>query len=390
MVEKNTAKVIQDERGIALVISLLVMTLLTLVGTMFLNISTTESTISRNEISTARVFQLSEAGIQHAKKSLESKDLSDVIADTATVFATGNSASLGGGTYTVDVTNNFGAGFPRGTIPADAVSGACTPSATVDCDRIVVVNATGNFQGNEQIVEAIIRVPAPLAISGALSTLDGTDTPSAEAEDIESSASIDGNDCNPPSAGGGPGPGPDKPGIGVESAAARGDLISDINDPSTVTGGGGGSPDVQIDPDTMSGSELTVVVNALIASGTAIGTAPCNGGTYGTPASPQVCYGTSIPSGSTGAGILVFTDDVEIENLTYEGIIIVVGSGRFRMFGSSNIYGAVIQKNYTGSHSGETRFRMEDSASICYSSAAVQTASSNSEVGGATMAWYEQ
>ncbi|MFQ5961966.1 MAG: PilX N-terminal domain-containing pilus assembly protein, partial [Candidatus Methylomirabilales bacterium] len=157
MVEKNTAKVIQDERGIALVISLLVMTLLTLVGTMFLNISTTESTISRNEISTARVFQLSEAGIQHAKKSLESKDLSDVIADTATVFATGNSASLGGGTYTVDVTNNFGAGFPRGTIPADAVSGGCTPSATVDCDRIVVVTSTGSFQGSQQAVETIME-----------------------------------------------------------------------------------------------------------------------------------------------------------------------------------------------------------------------------------------
>ncbi|MFQ5962169.1 MAG: PilX N-terminal domain-containing pilus assembly protein, partial [Candidatus Methylomirabilales bacterium] len=67
---------LKDERGIALVISLMVMVLLTLVGTLFLTTSTTESTISRNEISTARTFELADAGLQHGKKSLESKNLS--------------------------------------------------------------------------------------------------------------------------------------------------------------------------------------------------------------------------------------------------------------------------------------------------------------------------
>ncbi|MFQ5741822.1 MAG: hypothetical protein ACE5JX_22730, partial [Acidobacteriota bacterium] len=386
--------------------------------------STTESTISRNEISTARTFELADAGVQHAKKSLESLNLSDVIADTATVFAGSNTGSLGGGTYTVDVTNNFGAGFPRGTIAADAAAGACVPSATVDCDRIVVVNSTGGFQDSQKIVEAIIQVPLVVA-PGAVYTMDGPDSDEpAEIEDLETGAgaSISGNDCNPPSAGGGSGAGPNLPGIAVQTANAHTAVVDSLDTDLPGVTGVNGSGDVQVTPGAMSDAEFNVWVTSLIAVSTPVGSGNCGNSSgpgsdkFGTWANPEICYaetsasdglGDLVPNGSTGAGILIVKDldpttvidpitglpvpdptSSSVEDFTYEGIVIVVGDGRFRMRGSSRIYGALIQKNQTGSHSGETRLRVRDDSQICYSSLAVKTVSPAAQ--GGVVAWYEQ
>ncbi|MFQ5962585.1 MAG: hypothetical protein ACE5MG_14445 [Candidatus Methylomirabilales bacterium] len=374
------------ERGVVLITALLVMVFLLPLGAVFLKVALTESLIASNEVSAARTFHLGEAGIQHAQKALESLDLSDVLAGTTSIFPGGNTASLAGGTYTVQVTNNIAAnGFPRGTIPADAGG-----SPTVDVDRILVVTSTGSFANAQKVVEAIVQVPLPLVISGAARLMDGPGSGERVAiEDLKADPLISGNDCNPPSAGGGPGPGPDLPGISVENATAQSDLLSDIDDPADVIGVNGDG-DVQVVPGGMSATELQALVASLMAVGTPIGTAPCDGGTYGTPASPQVCYGSSDLADSTGAGILIFTDDVELSDFVYEGIIIVVGNGRLRLLRDSRLYGAVIQKNYLGGHSGETRLRMEDDSNICYSSAAVQTAIANNAAGGGqTMAWYE-
>ena len=115
---------VRDERGIALVVALLVSALLLLLGGHFMTASMTEKTIASNEVNVARAFYLAEAGVQHAKKSLEALDLSAVLNGTP-VFAGGNAVNLAGGNYAVQVTNNIAAnGFPRGTIPADLLGSA--------------------------------------------------------------------------------------------------------------------------------------------------------------------------------------------------------------------------------------------------------------------------
>ena len=55
-----------------LVVALLVMGLLTLLGTVFLTISSTESNISFNERNTSRAFNIAEAGIELARKQVSS------------------------------------------------------------------------------------------------------------------------------------------------------------------------------------------------------------------------------------------------------------------------------------------------------------------------------
>jgi len=124
---------VRDERGIALVIALLVSALLLLLGGHFMTASMTEKTIASNEVNVARAFYLAEAGIQHAKKGLETLPLPAVLNGTQSVFGGGNAVNLAGGSYTVQVTNNIAAnGFPRGTIAADPSN-----SGTVDGDEIV-------------------------------------------------------------------------------------------------------------------------------------------------------------------------------------------------------------------------------------------------------------
>ncbi len=142
----------RDERGIALVVALLVSALLLLLGGHFMTASMTEKTIAANDVNVARAFYLAEAGIQHTKKSLEALDLSAVLNGTP-VFAGGNAVNLAGGNYAVQVTNNIVAnGFPRGTVAADPSN-----SGTVDGDKIVVVTSTATFRNSTQIVETVLQ-----------------------------------------------------------------------------------------------------------------------------------------------------------------------------------------------------------------------------------------
>ena len=156
---------VRDERGIALVIALLVSALLLLLGGHFMTASMTEKTIASNEVNVARAFYLAEAGIQHAKKGLETLPLPAVLNGTQSVFGGGNAVNLAGGSYTVQVTNNIAAnGFPRGTIAADPSN-----SGTVDGDETVVVTSTATFRNSTQIVETVLQKTSSMpTIPGAV------------------------------------------------------------------------------------------------------------------------------------------------------------------------------------------------------------------------------
>lgn len=144
---------VRDERGIAFILAILVVTLLLLLGAHFMTASLTEHTIARNDVNAASAFYLADAGTEHARKTLGALDLTQVLDGKTNVFAAGNTVNLAGGSYTVQVTNNIAAnGFPRGTVAADP-----SASAIVDGDDIIIVTSTGTFQNGQQTVETVLQ-----------------------------------------------------------------------------------------------------------------------------------------------------------------------------------------------------------------------------------------
>jgi hypothetical protein len=178
---------IRDERGVASVIALLVAALLYLMGVMFLSVSSIESTMAASRTNGLTAFYLSDAGIEHARRSLQGKDLSQVLDGTTSVFAGGNTVNLAGGSYTIQVANNILVnGFPLSTIPADP-----SASATVDSDGIIVVTSTGIFRNATQVIEAVVATPpavVPPGVKGAVTTNGPTGT--------NGNITIDGRDHN--------------------------------------------------------------------------------------------------------------------------------------------------------------------------------------------------
>jgi Tfp pilus assembly protein PilX len=162
---KTVLRPIRDERGVVLVITMLVVALLLLLAGHFMTSSLTEHTIAANNVNAARAFYLADAGTEHARKTLETLNLSQVLDGTTTVFAAGSSVILPDGSYTVQLTNNNAAnGFPRGVIPADP-----SASATVDGDDIIVATSTGTFGNAQQTIEVVLRIDDPFArIPGAV------------------------------------------------------------------------------------------------------------------------------------------------------------------------------------------------------------------------------
>lgn len=88
-------KELKKEEGIALVITLLIMTLLLVMGTAFLSISSTETLISINERNRFQAFHVAEGGSERAIAELNINE---------TYTGTGGEQSLGFGTYEATVT----------------------------------------------------------------------------------------------------------------------------------------------------------------------------------------------------------------------------------------------------------------------------------------------
>lgn len=108
------------EKGIALVITLLVMTLLLMLGTAFLSLSSTETLISINERNRLLAFDLAEAGAERAIAELNVN---------VAYPGTGAEQALGFGTYTTTVTDLLP--LPGAVDRKQVVSIGYVPNSTV-------------------------------------------------------------------------------------------------------------------------------------------------------------------------------------------------------------------------------------------------------------------
>ena len=136
------------ERGSALLLALLILAVLLLLGGAFLSSSLSERSIAVNQTNAGKSLNLAEAGVEHTRGLLPTTDIDALLTAGGTMFS---NQGLDDGTYTVNVTNNIGPTFPRGTVAIDP------GGANDDTDEYLVLESTGNFRNAVRTIEVVLE-----------------------------------------------------------------------------------------------------------------------------------------------------------------------------------------------------------------------------------------
>jgi hypothetical protein len=332
---------IAEERGIALVISLLVLALLSMLGVAFLSMSATEITIASNEVNASRAFFLTEAGVAIAKQTLRNTpDWDTVLTDPPTTTACPILVPASMGTCSYDFVN-------------DTADGG---GPTNDTNDFVIIQARGlSRTAAREVHLAFTRnagLPTPpasllsvgissnVSFNGNAFTIDGNNwiPPS---DDGLTPAVQDNTACTSTTA--------PKFGIGVPNAAhqlvVKNELSSQQQD--NVTGDDSNPPWSPVSTTPSIGVDTTITQDQVVAlvdyllpladisysPGTSI-----TSGTIGTQAAPKIVavdatsYSGSDPAltltATSGAGILIVKNGTLAlkGNSQWVGLVIVLGS----------------------------------------------------------------
>ncbi|MCZ6551047.1 MAG: PilX N-terminal domain-containing pilus assembly protein [candidate division NC10 bacterium] len=404
------------ERGVALVVTLLVITLLSLVGFAFLTLSVTENTIAHNEVNATRAFNLAEAGVALAKQTLRNTpDWDTPLSDPPTTTACPAlvPASTGGCSFTI--VNDTCAYYEKAPGCPEGDPGGPTD----DTNNIVIIKVTGQSQtAAREVHVAFTRIndipapPAPLLSVGVSSNVsfDGT------------AFSIDGNNWIPPSDGGSPASQDNsactsttapKYGIGVPNITDQLAVFNNLSNPQqdNITGAPPNPPWTPASPTPSIGVDTTVTQDQLVdltdylipvadityTPGTSI-----SSGTLGTQAAPKIVvvdatgYSGSDPaltlSATTGAGILIVKNGTLrlTGNSQWVGIVIVLGSNvsiDIRGGGNKVLYGATLLAEDANDDS--TVVEGEGNLQIRYSCDGIDVANAVPSLAGTTLWWKE-
>jgi Tfp pilus assembly protein PilX len=141
----------QDERGSALLVSMLILLAMAVLGATFLSVSLTDRKIAANEADASKAFAASEAGIEDARAALATTNVNTLLTAGGHLFT---GSTVGAGTYVVDVLNNCCGNLPASTIvPVDA------GGQFSDTDRYLVLNATGTVRKASRRIQTVVRMP---------------------------------------------------------------------------------------------------------------------------------------------------------------------------------------------------------------------------------------
>ena len=173
-----------DERGVALPLAMILLTVLTLMAITFMTLGAVEPQISRNLSDGVRARQLAESGIEWGLNQLAGKPFDDATllgsgltsggvncgtGITCKVLVTGQplpGLTSSSGTFTVTLRNDVN------TQASDqALIGSGNPvdsSASVDSNKIVILKSTGAFNGASKTITAVVQ-RGNLPINGAVS-----------------------------------------------------------------------------------------------------------------------------------------------------------------------------------------------------------------------------
>jgi len=353
-VKRHPCKSCGDEKGMVLVLGLLLVSVLALVGTTAVMTSTTDMKINSNYKSGAQAFYLAEAGIERARAKLptETSTLSQLLdarrgadnqlSDSTTIanfFANGAfvtddvpyiaQTSLGGGTYRVYLTN-------AATLPG--VSPVETVTSTSDTDSRVTLTSFGQGPSNSlAVVQAVVKrltlpgLPGAIVLPGPGVSFQGT---------TSTSSFVDGKS---------------KSAVALTSDAARDSVTANL----TALGRLGNyvcetPPCIQnvaatIDPTwnlvaNLEGLYRELMSVADVVTGTTIGstatTTTLTAAQLGTTSNRKIVVvnGNAVLDGiSSGAGVLVVTGQLTWgNNVGYHGLIMCIGQGNLLRSGGGN------------------------------------------------------
>ncbi len=380
----------REQRGMVLVVTLLVIIFLSLLGSTLLSLSLAENNISTNLVRSSKAFGIAEAGLEHARAELAGKDFNAILAAGGSLNFTGfgTTVSFAGGNYSVNITNNTTA---IGAFPADP------GGATNDTDNRIIITSTGTYQNAKKILETLVgflnvNTPSPPA---ALA-LYGPDSSTKMEVKAGGNAEVNGNNYDPSSTY--PCSGSACDGTLNDSVAAIAGIL--VNTSSFKSGGNVyGNPASTTDL-TATATAWRNLANALTSAAniTISGTKTiASNDVWGSPDQPVIVCLTgnstdtvTITGTVNGAGILLINSDLEIQtlgNFNFQGIVIVMQNGKLNinLGGTSSIYGEVIADS-TGPDAA-IKVGLKGNAQIRYSQLAINRALNVS--GAKVLTWRE-
>lgn len=169
---------LDNEQGVAIVLAVMVLLVLTGILLAFLSVSALEPQISRNVADTARARYLAEAGIEIGFNLLVNTGDATQSFTPALAGATAtnpwvtlvNNGTLSGvtgggaaaeatfaGSYNVVVRNDYQTGDSALTGQSAGPSAAPAETLTADTNKIVIMRSTGTFRGATKTIEVVVR-----------------------------------------------------------------------------------------------------------------------------------------------------------------------------------------------------------------------------------------
>jgi len=180
---------LNNEQGVAIVLAVMVLLVLTGILMAFLSVSALEPQISRNVADTAQARYLAEAGIEVGFNLLVNTGDATQSFTPALAGATAtnpwvtlvNNGTLSGvtsggaaaeaafaGNYNVVVRNDYQAGDSALTGQTAGPSAAPAETLTADTNKVVIMRSTGSFRGATKTIEVVVRRAALPPFPGAV------------------------------------------------------------------------------------------------------------------------------------------------------------------------------------------------------------------------------
>ena len=362
-----------DEKGMVLVVGLLMVAVLMLLGTTAMMTSTTDLKISSNYKTGSQAFYIAEAGLERARGQLRADpDLSGSTTSTqvvaflsqrlttsagtnGTLSNSANSALFyaGGSFVTDDVPYVAATAFGGGTYRVYLTNDAKTPdvvTATTDTNRRVTLTSFGLGPNNslaivQQVVERLVLPPLPGAI-----VLPGPNV------------NFQGGNSNASGVEGGI-----ESAVSLTSTASRDAVIANLTDINRLDNYTCTTPPcinddaATIDSTWTSVTAIenlynTLVPMANVVVGTPTTTTTLTAEQVGTTSDRKVVVvnGNAVLGAVNGAGILIVTGQLTLTgNFNYHGLIMCIGQGNLLRSGGGDgeIDGAIfVAKTRDGSN----------------------------------------
>jgi hypothetical protein len=356
-VKRHPRKFPGDEKGMVLVVGLLLISVLSLVGTTAVMTSTTDMKISSNYRSGARAFYIAEAGIERARAQLLSLGVSGFTLSQSLFVSAGFNGSLSNsgnianfyanGAFVTDDfpfiwQTSFGDGTYRVYLTNDLTDGV---TSKTDTNLQVTLTSFGRGPNNSlAVVQAVVKKLALPPLPGAI-VLPGP------------GVSFQGGLYNNTDY-----KGQEKYAVALTSDAARSSVISNLTAINRLykytSDDGNGASSIRntaatIDPTWNSVSGIEALYRALMSVADTVTGAPgttttLTAGQVGTDSNRKIVVvngNAVLDSLHDGAGILVVTGQLTWRgNTHYKGLIMCIGQGSVLANGwySGDIKGALL------------------------------------------------